>query len=136
MPGNVNFKYDPEKGIVFSEDHWEIKTRQDVDDFFAEYRKYFQDIGKKVYMVANINDLRVHAQIANYYGEVANKTAEDYLLGLARYSTNEWARMTVRTTSLKAKMEPNIYSSRDEAVKVIDKMKKEKAEGAPAAENI
>lgn len=135
MPGSVNFKYDPEKGIVFSEDHWEIRTRQDVDDFFAEYRKYFQDIGKKVYMVANIDDLRVHAEIANYYGEVANKTADDYLLGLARYSTNEWARMTVRTTSLKAKMEPNIYGSRDEAIKVIDKMKQEKAGECPEAEN-
>ena len=126
MPGNVNFKYDPEKGIVFSEDHWEIKTRQDVDDFFAEYRKYFKDIGKKIYMVANIDDLRVHADIANYYGEVANKTVGSYLLGLARYSTNEWARMTVRTTSLKAKMDPNIYSSRDEALKAIAAMKEKK----------
>lgn len=127
MPGSVNFKYDPETDIVFSEDHWEIKSRQDVDDFFAEYRKYFQDIGKKVYMVSNIDDLRVHAPIANYYGEIANKTAADYLLGLARYSTNEWARMTVRTTSLKAKMEPNIYSSLDEALNVIAKIKEKNA---------
>lgn len=127
MPGSVNFKYDPETDIVFSEDHWEIKSRQDVDDFFAEYRKYFQDIGKKVYMVSNIDDLRVHAPIANYYGEIANKTAADYLLGLARYSTNEWARMTVRTTSLKVKMEPNIYSSLDEALNVIAKIKEKNA---------
>jgi hypothetical protein len=128
MPGSVNFKYDPEKGIVFTEDHWEIKTRQDVDDFFAEYRKYFKDLGQKVYMVSNIDDLRVHAHIADYYGEVANRTVYDHLLGFARYSTNEWARMTVRTTSLKVKMEPNIYASRDEALKVIDKMKQKASE--------
>jgi hypothetical protein len=134
MPGNVNFKYDPEQGIVFSEDHWEIKTRQDVDDFFAEYRKYFQNIGEKVYMISNIDDLRVYAQIANYYGQVANKTAADYLLGLARYSTNEWARMTVRTTSLKVKMEPNIYSSREEALKVIEKMKQKESDAQPDGE--
>ncbi|MGQ9665340.1 MAG: hypothetical protein ACUVUH_08425, partial [bacterium] len=70
MPGRVLFEYDENLNIVFTEDHWEIKTKQDVDEFFAEYQRYFQKLAKKVYMVSNIDDLLVHAEVADYYGEV------------------------------------------------------------------
>jgi hypothetical protein len=36
--------------------------------------------------------------------------------------------MTVRTTAMKAKMTHSIYSSRDEAVRAIEKMKAEQGE--------
>src|SRR5512136_969087 len=104
MPGNVKFEYDSERNIVFTEDHWEIKTREDVEAFFAEYLKYFESLGKKVYMISDIDDLRVHAEIVEYYGETARSTVGQYLLGFARYGTQDLARMTVRTSSLKAKL--------------------------------
>lgn len=123
MPGRVLFEYDENLNIVFTEDHWEIKTKQDVDEFFAEYQKYFQKLAKKVYMVSNIDDLLVHAEVADYYGEVAKNTVAIFLLGFARYGTEDRARMTVRTTSLKAKFPPNIYPTREEAIKAIEKQK-------------
>lgn len=123
MPGRVLFEYDENLNIVFTEDQWEIKTKQDVDEFFAEYQKYFQKLAKKVYMVSNIDDLLVHAEVADYYGEVAKNTVAIFLLGFARYGTEDRARMTVRTTSLKAKFSPNIYTTREEAIKAIEKQK-------------
>lgn len=123
MASNVNFEYDPERNIVFTEDKWEIKTKEDVDAFFAEYQKFFEKLGKKVYMVSNINGLLVHAPIAEYYGETSRATVGQYLLGFARWGTNDWARMTVRTTSLKASMTPNIYDTREEAIEAIEKMR-------------
>lgn len=126
MPGKVIFEYDENLNIVFTEDHWEIKTKQDVDEFFAEYQRYFEKLGKKVYMISNIDNLLVHAEIAEYYGEVAKRTVADYLLGFARYGTKDWARMTVRTTSLKAKFPPNIYNTREEAIQAIEKQKQSK----------
>ncbi|MGB9721767.1 MAG: hypothetical protein ACPL28_09855 [bacterium] len=128
MPGKVLFEYDEILNIVFTEDHWEIQTKQDVDEFFAEYQNYFQKLGKKVYMISNIDDLLVHAEVADYYGEVAKNTVAIFLLGFARYGTKDWARMTVRTTSLKARFSPNIYSSREEAIKAIEKQKQSKSE--------
>jgi hypothetical protein len=123
MPGKVDFEYDSARNILFTEDQWEIRTNEDVDDFFEEYRKYFEELNKKVYMVSHIDGLLVHADIAEYYGEMARKTVYDYLLGYARWGANDWARMTVRTTSLKAKMEPHIYSTREEAARAIEKLK-------------
>ncbi len=126
MPGRVIFAYDPDTNIVFTEDHWDVKTNEDVDEFYEEYRKYFEALGKKVYMVSDINDLRVHAEVADYYGEKAKSTVSQYLLGFARWGTNDVARMTVRTTSLKKKFRPNIYSTREEAIGAIEQIETEK----------
>lgn len=128
MAGHVKFDYDPEKNIVFTEDHWEVKTEKDVDEFFAEHKVFFEKLGKKVYMISNIDGLLVHASIADYYGETARTTVGKYLLGFARYGNNEWARMTVRTTSLKVKMMANIYDTRESAIEAIEKMKESQSE--------
>jgi hypothetical protein len=122
VENKVVFEYDADRNILFTEDEWDVKTREDVDNFFDEYVRFFEKLGKKVYIVANINNLLVRAAIADYYGEISMKTVEKYVLGLARWGTNDWARMTVRTTSLKAKMTPNIHITREEAIQAILEM--------------
>ncbi len=128
MSGSVTFEYDAEKNIVFTEDDWEVKTREDVDAFFAEYQKFFKGLNKKVYVISHIDGLLVRAKIAGYYGETALTTIGKYVLGFARWGTNDWARMTVRTTSLKVKLTVNIYDTRDEAIQAIEEMKKAEEE--------
>ena len=128
MSVSVEFEYDAELNIVFTEDNGEIKTREDVDIFFAQYKNFFQKLGKKVYMISHIDKLLVRAGIADYYGDTARATVGDYLLGFARWGTNDWARLTVRTTSLKAKLTPNIYDTREQAIEAIKKMKQDKEE--------
>jgi len=129
MSGSVKFEYDQARNIVFTEDQWEIMTREDVNAFFAEYVNYFRALDKKVYMISNIDDLRVHAEVADYYGETARSTVGQYLLGFARYGTKDIPRMTVRTSSLKARLPSNIYSNREAAVQAVEEMKKEKPGG-------
>ena len=124
MEKKVVFEYDAERNILFTDDNWDIKTREDVDQFFSEYLQFFEKLGKKVYMVANINNLLVRTAIADYYGETSRNTVEKYVLGLARWGTNDWARMTVRTTSLKAKITPNIFVTREEAIQAILELQK------------
>ena len=126
MEKKVIFEYNQERNIVFIDDNWEIKTKEDVDEFFDEYRKFFTNFDKKVYMVAHIDGLLVHAKIAEYYGEVARRTIGNNMIGFARWGTNDWARMTLRTTSLKAKMVANIYSTKEEATVAIEKLKEKK----------
>lgn len=129
MSGSVKFEYDQARNIVFTEDRWEIRSREDVDAFFAEYVNYFRALDKKVYMISDIDDLRVHAEVAEYYGETARSTVGQYLLGFARYGTKDLSRMTVRTSSLKARLPSNIYSDREAAVQAVEEMKKEKPGG-------
>jgi len=123
MRGKVSFEYDPDLNAVFTEDDWQVKTREDVKAFFAEYEKYFSALGKKVYMISHIDNLLVQAQVAEYFGELARLHVYKHLQGFARWGTNSWARMTVRTTSHIAKMTPNIYITREEAIAAIKGMR-------------
>jgi len=127
MANTVTFEYDRPSKTLFVEDNWDIKTKQDVDDFFAEYDRKIAAIGEKFWMVAHIDNLVIHAEIAEYYGEVARKATTDLLLGLVRWGDDSIARMTLRTTAMKAKMPHAIYATRDEAVRAIEKMKAEQS---------
>jgi hypothetical protein len=126
MDNRVIFDYDRSSKILFVEDQWDIATEQDVNDFFSEYARFIGTIGEKFWMVAHIDKLVIHAEIAEYYGEVARRATTERLLGLARWGEDGAARMALRTTAMKAKMPHAIYSSREEAVRAIEKMKAER----------
>lgn len=128
IENNVVFEYDAENNIVFVDDSWDIKTKEDVDQFFDRYSKFIQKVGKKFWMVAHIDNLIVHAGIAEYYGDVARRTVREHLLGFARWGSNARARMTVRTTALKAKMAQNIYDTREDAIRAIEEMRERSEE--------
>jgi len=127
MANRVIFEYDRSSKILFAEDHWDVKTTEDVDAFFADYARQIQSIGEKFWMVAHIDGLIIHADIAEYYGEAARKATTERLLGLARWGNDSVARMTIRTTAMKSGMPHNIYSNREEAVRAIEKMKVDKS---------
>jgi len=131
MDNKIIFDYDRSSKILFVEDRWDIKTKEDVDAFFAEYDCQIKKIGEKFWMVALIDNLVIHADIAEYYGEVARKATSEQLLGLARWGQDSVARMTLRTTAMKAKMPHNIYSSREEAVRAIEELKAERGRKNP-----
>jgi hypothetical protein len=125
MENKVIFNYDRASQIVFVEDHWDIKTPQDADAFFAEYEKFMRTIREKFWMVAHIDNLIIHAEVAEYYGDRSRKAVSAMLLGLARWGHDSSARMAIRTTAMKSKMPSTIYSSREEATRAIEEMKAE-----------
>jgi hypothetical protein len=119
MTRQTDLQYDPSKNIVFTEDTWEIKTNLDVDVFFSYYYAFFEKLGKRTYMISHIDNLLVHAEASDYYSKVARDFTLRWIIGFARWGTNSWARMTVRTTALKARMAPCIYSTREEAIRSV-----------------
>jgi hypothetical protein len=119
----VKFDYDAEQNILFSEDYWDLKTEKDVDEFLDVNVEYLEKLGKQIYIVSKIDGLRIRANVADYYGEKARERVLKYVLGYARWGTSNWGKMTVRTSSLKAKMDPFIYNSKEEATQAIIKLK-------------
>ena len=125
MENKLIFNYDRSSQILFVEDHWEVKTAEDVDAFFSEYERYFRSLREKFWMVAHIDHLIIHAEVAEYYGQRARRATSSLVLGLARWGEDSSARMALRTTAMKSRMPSRIYSSRDEAIEAIDQMKAE-----------
>ncbi len=134
MLGRTKFEYDEKLNVLFTEDDWQVETREDVDAFFSAYSNFLTPLGRKVYMVSDIDKLLVQAAVAEYYGEQARALVYKHLLGFSRYGTNSWARMTVRTTSHLARMTANIFGTRAEAVQAIEEMKKRGLEPERAPE--
>jgi len=131
MPGTVNVEYDAESNIVFTIDRWDIKTQTDVDEFFAEYIRQFEQIGKKFYMISNIDNLSIHSSVLEYYGETARRTVHHFLLGFARWGSNDLARMSIRTSSMKTHLESHIYQTREAAIQYIEELKKTPPQFSP-----
>lgn len=123
MEPRILSEYDSERNILFTEDHGELGSEEEVDAFLARYAKIFEDLGKKAYLVSNIDHLKVGAAVAEYYGRHASAVVDRYMLGFARWGTDNWARMTVRTSSRKADMPTRIFDTREEAVEEIERLK-------------
>ncbi len=122
MAGQVTFVYDHARNLVVSEDHAKLETEEQVDAFLEEYRRYWEALGKKSWLITNIDGLFVAGQVADYYAERSRQVMGKHLLGFARWATDSWARMSVRTTALKARMPTTIHSSRVEAEAAIEEM--------------
>jgi hypothetical protein len=133
VTGHVVFRYDAGQNTVFSEDHAKLETDEQVDEFVGEYHTYCESLGKKCWLVTNIDDLFVAGQVADHYAEASLRVMSKHLLGFARWATNSWARMSVRTTALKARVPATIYSSREEAVAAIEEMKRTGYQWRPGA---
>jgi hypothetical protein len=126
MPdATVEFEYDQAANTFFVEPRGELRTREEVDRFFEHYVRFLGQLGHNVYMVANVDGLRVHSAVAEYYGDSARAKVMGKLLGYARYANDPQARMLIRTASLKGKLKPNIYDSREQAIEAIEALKRE-----------
>ena len=123
MNPTVSFEYDGEKNIVFTEDSGDIQTPEEVDAFFDQYDSYLNGLGKKVYVVANIDNLMVRSVVSDYYGAQAQKRVVGHILGFARWGTNTSARLTVRSSSANANLPARIFDTREEAVEEIERLK-------------
>lgn len=119
----VKFEYDPERNILFSEDDFEINTEADVEEFLGHYRRKFEELGTKPYLVARIDGLRVGAKVDEHYGLRTKEVVAAGLLGFARWGTNAVSRMSVRTAALKSGFEINIFDSRERAVEEVERMR-------------
>jgi hypothetical protein len=126
MPGQITFEYDVEKNIIFVEEKWDVRTRQDVDEFWTEYGNFIEKVGRKAWWILHIDGLMVHGDVSDYYAEKAKVHTDKWVLGYARWGTDNWSGMTVRTSALKARIPTSMFSTREEAVEAIEELKQGK----------
>jgi hypothetical protein len=123
MEPRVVGDYDSGRNILFTEDHGELGTPEEVDAFLAQYVELLEGIGRRPFLVSKIDELRVKAAVSQYYGDRARAIVERFTLGFARWGSDSWARMTLRTTSRKAAMATQIFDTREQAIAEIERMR-------------
>jgi len=119
----VKFEYDEMHNILFVEDDYVINSEDEADAFLKLYADKFKEIGRKAYIIACIDGLRINSKIHEYYGQQVKKLLDGSIVGFARYGRDPLARMTVRTSSRKVNFDINIYDTKEQAISSIKKMK-------------
>ena len=127
----VKLDYDPQRNIVFTEDEYQITIGAEVDAFIDQNQRFLETIGHKVYIISKIDGLRIGPAVAEYYGKRVREVFDQYLLGFARYGHDSTARMSVRTSSHRAKLVSNIYDTKEQAIEAIERMKAENPVSKP-----
>jgi hypothetical protein len=119
----VKFEYDQSKNTLFVEDDYVINSEDEVDAFLKLYADKFKEIGRKAYIIACIDGLRINSKVHEYYGRQVKKLLDGSILGFARYGRDPMARMTVRTSSRKVNYDINIYDTKDQAIEAVERIK-------------
>jgi hypothetical protein len=119
MPGEVKFRYDEKRNILFTEDNFELKSEADVEEFFRLNEEECRKYPAKFHLVSNINGLRIHAKMIAAYGRKGKELQGRYILGSARYASDPFARMSIRTAYSKAGEMASIFDTQEEALKSL-----------------
>jgi len=119
----VKFEYDQSKNTLFVEDDYVINSEDEVDAFLKLYADKFKEIGRKAYIIACIDGLRINSKVHEYYGRQVKKLLDGSILGFARYGRDPMARMTVRTSYRKVNYDINIYDTKDQAIEAVERIK-------------
>lgn len=119
MPGEIKFTYDDRRNILFTEDLFEIKTEADVEEFFRLNEAECAKHPPKFYLVSDINGLRIHAKTIAAYGRKGKDLQARCIKGCARFASDPFARMSIRTAYSKAGEQASIYDTKEEALKAL-----------------
>ena len=102
MPGEIKFTFDAARNVLFTEDNFDLRTEEDVEEFFRINDEECRKHGSKFFLVSNIDNLKIHAPVIGLYGKKGKVLVEKYLRGHARYATDPFARMSIRTAYSRA----------------------------------
>jgi hypothetical protein len=115
----VKFEYDAKNNVLFTEDDFEIASREDVDAFWKLYRDQLERIGKKVRLVTKIDGLYIMKDVEQYYGEVARAVSQQWYITFARYGATATGRLGIRQAGAKTGFVTSVHKTRDEAVAAV-----------------
>jgi hypothetical protein len=119
MPGDIKFEFDENLNVLYTEDNFELKTEQDVEEFFRLNEAECLKHGGKFYLISNVDKLKIHAPVIGLYGVRGKALVDRYLLGHARYAVDPFARMAIRTAYSKAGVKCSIFEKKDEALESL-----------------
>jgi hypothetical protein len=69
VKGHIDFEYDSTNDVVIATPHWLIEDESDVQEWYAQYERYFRRFGRKVDAVMVLDDFEIKTAIGPRWGE-------------------------------------------------------------------
>jgi hypothetical protein len=114
----VEFNYEPAENVLHIKVHHSIRSREDVDYVIGRIKRMAREVGKP-YFLTDLSNLEVDSRIADYLGEQVKRLAQDYSLGIYRYSTSPYVRVLFRSQGVRKGFRSNIYPTKEEALRAL-----------------
>lgn len=115
---SVEFQYDSDENVLHIKVNHSFKNRQDVDYVIGQIKNKAKAVGKP-YFLTDLTKLEVESEVADYLGEQVKKLADEYALGIYRYSSSPYVRVVFRSQGITKGFKSNIYNSKEEALRAL-----------------
>ncbi len=114
----VDFHYDSHENVLHITVNHRFKTRQDVDYVIGQIKNKAKAVGRP-YFLTDLTNLEVDSEVVDYLGEQVKKLADDYALGIYRYSTSPYIRVVFRSQGITKGFKSNIFNSKEDALRAL-----------------
>lgn len=115
----VEFHYDSDRNILRIRVEHKFRARKDVDTVIAKIKQQAKTAGKP-YFLTDLTSLEVEPSVADYLGSQVKELADNYALGIYRYSSNPYTRVIFRSQGISKGFKSNIYNSEEEALRALN----------------
>lgn len=108
--------YDPERNTLFV--NWEgmhVKTRDDCDRVRRVVEGRIQEIGQRVALVANYDNFRIDAAVADTYAAMVRYLETNYYTTASRYTTSAFLRVKLGEALSRRRVAAHIFETKGEA---------------------
>jgi propionate CoA-transferase len=108
--------YDPKRNTLFA--NWEglhVKTRDDCDRVRRVMEEKIQEIGQRVALVANYDNFRIDAAVADTYAAMVRYLETNYYTTASRYTTSAFLRVKLGEALSRRRVAAHIFETRGEA---------------------
>jgi hypothetical protein len=114
---------------IFSVRHPEplhLATPQAMVAYFGEAFEYWRRHcgGKRVYALVDYGNLTTEPEVVDCYVDQLKRAHEECVISVMRYGGSFAQRTASRMMAIKLRMPSNVYSTRDDALRVILRLKK------------
>jgi hypothetical protein len=120
------FHFDPAEQIVFVQCPKPIvlETDAEIDTFFDESLEYWRTYVKvRVYYVVDIANLTINMRRIDAYTRNIKRMLSASAITIVRYGGGPLQRAAGRLASMKLHVPSNIYSTREEAISVVQELR-------------
>lgn len=114
-----NYLYVSLAGIHF-------ETPETIDRVFGIIRSYWRAHckGVKVYAIIDYTDVHIETSVFDYYAESVKSIVDECTITTIRYTNDLLTRATLRRIGVRTHKPSNLYSTREEALEVVEAISK------------
>jgi hypothetical protein len=110
-----------------------LHSREDIDALFAAIRAIWgKHCKKRVYVLADYSDFGIDPKLMDHYSECVKGVVTDLSIAVIRYSDQLAVRTQVRAMAIKIHRPSSTYTTRDEALVVVNRLRTASITMAPA----